>query len=163
MNGLEKIRPEHKERCAYVYARQSTAAQVFKHQTSTERQCELTQLAAQLGWAPSQVELVTEDLGRSGRFSENRQGFQRLAAEVSLGHVGAIFSLDAASRLARSSADWHRLLEIAGLTRTLMIDESNVYDPREPNDRLVLGMKGTMADFELVWLRQRMEGGRWHL
>jgi DNA invertase Pin-like site-specific DNA recombinase len=163
MNGAEKIRPEHKERCAFVYARQSTAAQVLRHHTSTERQCELTQLAAELGWAHTQIELIAEDLGRSGKFSEDRDGFQRLAAEVSLGHVGAIFSLDAASRLARSSADWHRLLEIAGLTRTLLIDENTVYDPREPNDRLVLGMKGTMADFELVWLRQRMEGGRWHL
>jgi DNA invertase Pin-like site-specific DNA recombinase len=85
-----------------------------------------------------------------------------MAAEMTLGRVGAVFSLDA-SRLARSSADWHRLLEVAALTRTLLIDEQSVYDPRDPNDRLVLGMKGTMADFELVWLRQRMEGGKWHL
>jgi DNA invertase Pin-like site-specific DNA recombinase len=163
MKGLEKIGPEHRERCVFVYARQSTPAQVLHHHTSTERQLGLTQLATKLGWTPEQVELVSEDLGRSGKFHEDRDGFQRLAAEVSLGHAGAIVSLDAASRLARSSADWHRLLEIAGLTRTLLIDEEAVYDPRDPNDRLLLGMKGTMADFELVWLRQRMEGGRWHL
>jgi DNA invertase Pin-like site-specific DNA recombinase len=163
MNGIEKIRSEHREKRAFVYARQSTPAQVLQHHTSTERQLELTQLAARLGWAPTHIELVADDLGRSGKFSENRDGFQRLAAEVSMGRVGAIVSLDAASRLARSSADWHRLLEIASITRTLLIDEQSVYDPRDPNDRLLLGMKGTMADFELVWLRQRMEGGRWHL
>ena len=118
--------------------------------------------AGELGWSTTQIELVAEDLGQSGKFSENRDGFQRLAAAVSLGQVGAVFMLEA-SRLARSSADWHRLLEIACLTRTLIVDESTVYDPRDPNDRLVLGMKGTMADFELVWLRQRMDGGRWHL
>ncbi len=162
MNGLEKILPEHRERRAFAYARRSTGAQVLKHRTSTERQLDLPRLAVDLSWAAGQVELVSEDKGRSGRFSENREGFQRLAAEISLGQVGAVFSIDA-SRLARSSADWHRLLEIAVLTRTLLIDEQTVYDPRDPNDRLLLGMKGTMADFELVWLRQRMDGGRWHL
>jgi DNA invertase Pin-like site-specific DNA recombinase len=109
-----------------------------------------------------QIDLVAEDLGQSGKFTENQDGFQRLAAAVSLGRVGAVFMLEA-SRLARSSADWHRSLEIACLTRTLIIDESTVCDPRDPNDRPALGMKGTMADFELVWLRQRMDGGRWHL
>ena len=162
MNGAEKILPEHRERRAFIYARQSTGVQVIRHHTSTERQIDLTQLAVRLGWTPSLVELVSEDLGRSGRLSENRNGFQRLAAEMSLGEVGAVLSTDA-SRLARSSADWHRLLEVAALTRTLLIDEQTVYDPRDPNDRLLLGMKGTMADFELVWLRQRMDGGRWHL
>jgi DNA invertase Pin-like site-specific DNA recombinase len=163
MNGLEKIRPEHREKQAFVYARQSTPAQVLNHRTSTERQLDLTKLAVELGWTATRVELVAEDLGVSGKSAENREGFQRLVAAVGLGHVGAVFSLDAASRLARSSADWHRLLEIAALTNTILIDEQSVYDPRDPNDRLVLGMKGTMADFELVWLRQRMDGGRWHL
>lgn len=161
MNNQEKIRPEHRERTAFIYARQSTTFQVMHNQTSTERQVALSDLALALGWDRSRIELVTSDLGRSGKFSENRDGFQKLAADMGLGRVGAVFSLDA-SRLARSSADWHRLLEIAALTRTLIIDEQTVYDPRDPNDRLVLGMKGTMADFELVWLRQRMEGGRWH-
>jgi DNA invertase Pin-like site-specific DNA recombinase len=163
MNGIEKIRHEHRQKQAFVYARQSTPAQVLQHRTSTERQLNLTKLAVELGWSSAQVELVAEDLGVSGKSAENRVGFQRLAAAVGLGRVGAVFSLDAASRLARSSADWHPLIEMAALTRTLLVDEQAVYDPRDPNDRLVLGMKGTMADFELVWLRQRMDGGRWHL
>jgi DNA invertase Pin-like site-specific DNA recombinase len=160
MTGAEKIRPEHRERAAFVYARQSTTIQVIQNRTSTERQLGLVDVAVRLGWAKNQV-VVVEDLGRSGKFSEGREGFQHLAAEMSMGRVGAVFSLDA-SRLARSSADWHRLLEVAVLTRTLLIDEGTIYDPRDPNDRLLLGMKGTMADFELVWLRQRMEGGRWY-
>jgi DNA invertase Pin-like site-specific DNA recombinase len=162
VNGCEKIFREHRDKWAFIYARQSTPAQVLQHRSSTERQLGLRDVALSLGWSSSQIEVIADDLGRSGKFTENRDGFQRLAAEISLGHVGAVFSLDA-SRLARSSADWHRLLEIAALTRTLLVDEQTVYDPRDPNDRLVLGMKGTMADFELVWLRQRMDGGRWHL
>jgi len=162
MTGLEKILAEHLERRAFVYARQSTPAQVIHHRSSTERQIGLAERAAQLGWSTNLVDVVTDDLGKSGRYVEGREGFQRLAAEMTMGRVGAVFSLDA-SRLARSSADWHRLLEIAALTKTLLVDEQSVYDPRDPNDRLILGMKGTMADFELVWLRQRMEGGRWHL
>jgi DNA invertase Pin-like site-specific DNA recombinase len=161
MIGIEKISTEHRERLAFVYARQSTAVQALHNTTSTERQFALADLAVELGWPKAAVEVV-DDLGRSGKFSESRAGFQRMATEMSLGRAGAVLSLDA-SRLARSSADWHRLLEIAALTRTLLIDEGTVYDPRDPNDRLVLGMKGTMADFELLWLRQRMEGGRWHL
>jgi DNA invertase Pin-like site-specific DNA recombinase len=162
MTGVDKIGSEHRERRAFVYARQSTAAQVVQHRTSTERQLGLAERAVELGWSASLVEVVDEDLGCSGRFTEGREGFQRLAAQMSMGQVGAVFSVDA-SRLARSSADWHRLLEIAVLTRTLLVDEQNVFDPRDPNDRLVLGMKGTMADFELVYMRQRLEGGRWHL
>jgi len=162
MIGLEKILTDHQDRRAFVYARQSSPAQVLHNRSSTERQIALAEVARELGWQATQIDVVDEDLGRSGRFVEGRQGFQRIATEMTMGRVGAVFSLDA-SRLARSSADWHRLLEIAALTRTLLIDEQNVYDPRDPNDRLVLGMKGTMADFELVWLRQRMEGGRWHL
>lgn len=162
MIGHDKILADHRSRRAFVYARQSTHAQVLHNRSSTERQIELGRRAAELGWSDAQIEVVTDDLGQSGRYTEGREGFQRLATEMTLGRVGAILSLDA-SRLARSSADWHRLLEIATLTRTLLIDEQNVYDPRDPNDRLLLGMKGTMADFELVWLRQRMDGGRWHL
>jgi DNA invertase Pin-like site-specific DNA recombinase len=161
MNGADKIRPEHRERRAFVYARQSSAAQLLHHRTSTERQFDLANRAVELGWPSNRVEVIADDLGRSGRFTENRQGFQRLAAEMGLGRVGVVLSLDA-SRLARSSADWHRLLEIAVLTRTLLADEQTVYDPRDPNDRLVLGMKGTMADFELEWLRHRMHAGLWH-
>ncbi len=161
MNGADKIRLEHRERRALVYARQSSAAQLVHHRTSTERQFDLANRAEELGWPSSRVEVIADDLGRSGKFSENRLGFQRLAAEMGLGRVGVVLSLDA-SRLARSSADWHRLLEIAALTRTLLADEQTVYDPRDPNDRLILGMKGTMADFELEWLRHRMLEGLWH-
>lgn len=162
MTGVDKIVAEHRERTAFVYARQSTPAQVVEHKSSTERQLGLAERAAELGWSRERIVVIDDDLGRSGKTVEGREGFQRMAAEMSMGRAGALFSLDA-SRLARSSADWHRLLEIAALTRTLLVDEQTVYDPRDPNDRLVLGMKGTMADFELVWLRQRMEGGRWHL
>ena len=162
MTGLEKILAEHLERRAFVYARQSSPAQVIHNRSSTERQIGLGDRAAELGWSKNLIDVVTDDLGQSGRYTEGREGFQRMAAEMTMGRVGAVFSLDA-SRLARSSADWHRLLEIAALTKTLLIDEQSVYDPRDLNDRLILGMKGTMADFELVWLRQRMEGGRWHL
>lgn len=162
MIGSDKITAAHHERLAFVYARQSTPAQVVQHRTSTERQLGLADHAIEMGWARGQVIVVDDDLGRSAKTTDGRQGFQRIAGEMTMGRVGAVFSLDA-SRLARSSADWHRLLEIAALTRTLLVDEQTVYDPRDPNDRLVLGMKGTMADFELVWLRQRMEGGRWHL
>jgi DNA invertase Pin-like site-specific DNA recombinase len=162
VTGHDKILAEHRERRAFVYARQSTPAQVLQHHSSTERQIGLGDLAAKLGWSDALIDVVTDDLGQSGRYIEGREGFQRMATEMTLGRVGAVFSVDA-SRLARSSADWHRLLEVAALTRTLLVDEQSVYDPRDPNDRLVLGMKGTMADFELVWLRQRMEGGKWHL
>jgi DNA invertase Pin-like site-specific DNA recombinase len=160
--GHDKILGEHRSRRAFVYARQSTQAQVLHNRSSTERQLGLAELAAELGWSNGQIDVVADDLGQSGRYTEGREGFQRMATEMTMGRVGAVFSLDA-SRLARSSADWHRLLEIAALSRTLLVDEQSVYDPRDPNDRLVLGMKGTMADFELVWLRQRMDGGRWHL
>jgi DNA invertase Pin-like site-specific DNA recombinase len=161
MIGNEKIRPEHRERRAFVYARQSSPTQLLHNRTSTERQFDLQGRAVELGWPSERVELIADDLGRSGKFSENRNGFQRLAAECGLGRVGVVLSLDV-SRLARSSADWHRLLEIAALTRTLIADEHTVYDPRDPNDRLVLGMKGTMAEFELEWLRHRMLDGLWH-
>src|SRR5438128_1552086 len=144
MKGLDKILIEHRERRAFVYARQSSPAQVLNHRSSTERQLELTALASELGWSDAHIEVVADDLGQSGRYTENRVGFQRLAAEMMLGRVGAVFSLDA-SRLARSSADWHRMLEVAVLTKTLLIDEHGIYDPRDPNDRLMLGMKGTMA------------------
>src|SRR5262245_15039862 len=140
MMGLEKIGADHRERRAFVYVRQSSPAQVIHNRSSTERQIGLSELAAELGWSQSHIDVVTDDLGRSGRSTEEREGFQRMAAEMMMGRVGAVFSLDA-SRLARSSADWHRLLEVAVLTRTLLVDEQSVYDPRDPNDRLVLGMK----------------------
>ena len=156
-----KVRPEHVSRPAVVYIRQSTLAQVIEHRQSTERQYNLVEIAKRLGWDESQVEVIDEDLAHSGESVANRAGFQRLAAEVSLGRVGAILSLEV-SRLARSSADWHRLLDLCALSDTLIIDDDGVYDPNDFNDRLVLGMKGTMSDAERHVMRLRLQGGKLH-
>jgi DNA invertase Pin-like site-specific DNA recombinase len=156
-----KIRPEHLNRLAIVYIRQSTLIQVLEHQQSTERQYNLADVAKRLGWDAAQVQVIDEDLGHSGETAANRSGFQRLAAEVSLGRVGAIFSLEI-SRLARSSADWHRLLDLCALSDSLIIDDDGVYDPNDFNDRLVLGMKGTMSDAERHVMRLRLQGGKIH-
>jgi DNA invertase Pin-like site-specific DNA recombinase len=156
-----KIRPEHLARPAVVYIRQSTLLQVLEHQQSTERQYNLADLAKRLGWGDAQVQVIDEDLGLSGASAAQRTGFQKLAAEVSLGRVGAIFSLEV-SRLARSSADWHRLLDLCALSDTLIVDDDGVYDPNDFNDRLVLGMKGTMSDAERHVMRLRLQGGKLH-
>src|SRR5262245_31652866 len=123
-----KIRSEHLSRSAVVYIRQSTLMQVMEHRESTDRQYRLADLAKRFGWDAAQVQVIDEDLGQSGTGTAHRAGFQRLAAEVSLGKVGAIFSLEV-SRLARSSADWHRLLDLCALSDTLIIDDDGVYDP----------------------------------
>jgi len=154
-----KIRPEHLDRQALIYVRQSTLAQVRHHTASTARQYDLVQRALQLGWAPDQVLTLDQDQGHSGASAQGRDGFQWLVAEVGLGHAGAVLSLDA-SRLARSCSDWYRLLEICALTDTLVIDEDSVYDPGQYNDRLLLGFQGTMSEAELHWLRQRLLGGK---
>ena len=156
-----KIRAEHLERHAYVYVRQSTHFQVVHHRESTERQYNLRQRAIELGWSPQVIEVVDEDQGQSAKSAEHRTGFQRLASEIGLGHVGVVLMLEA-SRLARSCSDWHRLIEICSVTRTLIADESSVYDPREPNDRLLLGVKGTLSEAELFTLRTRLYEGRWN-
>jgi DNA invertase Pin-like site-specific DNA recombinase len=156
-----KIRNEHLSRLAFIYIRQSTMIQVLEHQQSTERQYDLADLAKRLGWDAAQVEVIDEDLGLSGASAAGRSGFQRLVAEVSLGRVGAIFSLEV-SRLARSSADWHRLLDLCAISNSLIIDDDGVYDPNDFNDRLVLGMKGTMSDAERHIMRLRLLGGRFH-
>jgi DNA invertase Pin-like site-specific DNA recombinase len=156
-----KIRPEHLARPAVVYIRQSTLVQVLEHRQSTERQYNLSDLAKRLGWDDAQVQVIDEDLAHSGTSAANRTGFQRLAADVSLGRVGAILSLEV-SRLARSSADWHRLLDLCALSDTLIIDDDGVYDPNDFNDRLVLGMKGTMSDAERHVMRLRLQGGKLH-
>ncbi len=157
----EKVRSEHLDRPALVYIRQSTLMQVHEHQQSTERQYALVELAKKLGWDSAHIEVIDEDLGQSGTSAAHRTGFQRLAADVSLGKVGAIFSLEV-SRLARSSADWHRLMDLCALADTLIIDEEGVYDASDFNDRLVLGMKGTMSDAEIHLMRQRLRGGLLH-
>lgn len=157
----EKVRPEHLDRTAMVYIRQSTLMQVHEHQQSTERQYDLVELAKKLGWDAARIEVIDEDLGQSGTSATLRSGFQRLAADVSLGKVGAILSLEV-SRLARSSADWHRLMDLCALSDTLIVDEEGVYDASDFNDRLVLGMKGTMSDAEIHLMSQRLRGGRLH-
>lgn len=157
----EKVRPEHLDRPALVYIRQSTLMQVHEHQQSTERQYDLVELAKKLGWDAARIEVIDEDLGQSGTSATHRAGFQRLAADVSLGKVGAIFSLEV-SRLARSSADWHRLMDLCALSDTLIVDEEGIYDASDFNDRLVLGMKGTMSDAEIHLMRQRLRGGILH-
>ena len=148
---MTKITPEHLARQAVVYVRQSTAFQVTQNLESQRRQYALTQRASQLGW--SDVEVIDDDLGRSGA-GTRRPGFERLLAAICEGRVGAVLSLEA-SRLARNGRDWHTLLEFCGLVGTLIVDEDGVYDPASPNDRLLLGMKGTMSEMELSVFRQR--------
>ena len=156
-----KIQTLHYERMAYVYVRQSTPWQVIENRESTERQYHLRERAVQLGWPASHVEVIDEDQGRSGSTAAHRTGFQRLVTEVGLGKVGIVLMLEA-SRLARNNSDWYRLIEICGLTSTLIGDEGAVYSPREPNDRLLLGVKGTLSEAELFTLRTRLYEGRWN-
>src|ERR687883_649663 len=133
--------------------------QLMRHQESTRLQYGLVDRALAFGWARSQVLVIDEDLGKSGATAAGRPGFQRLVAEVSLAHVGIIFGLDI-SRLARSNRDWHHLLEVCALFGTLIGDLDGIYDPRDYNDRLLLGLKGTMSEAELHVLKQRMHGGK---
>ena len=154
-----KIRPDHLERPALIYVRQSTLFQVRENTASTARQYDLVQRARDLGWACEQITVIDQDQGHSGASTAGRDGFQFLIAEVGLGRAGAVLSLEV-SRLARSCSDWYRLLEICALTDTLVIDEEGVYDPGQYNDRLLLGFKGTMSEAELHWLRSRLLGGK---
>jgi len=156
-----KIHSTHCERTAFVYVRQSTWLQVLENRESTERQYNLRERAIELGWPASSVEVIDEDQGRSGSTATFRTGFQRLAAEVGLGKVGIVLMLEA-SRLARNNSDWYRLIEICGISGTLIADETAVYNPREPNDRLLLGVKGTLSEAELFTLRTRLYEGRWN-
>ena len=155
----EKIAPRHHDRLAVVYVRQSTVQQVLDHQESTRLQYGLATRAQDLGWAAERIVVIDDDLGQSGASAEARIGFQRLVSEVSLDHVGLVLGIDM-SRLARSSKDWHQLLEICALFGTLIADLDGVYDPGQYNDRLLLGLKGTMSEAELHILKQRMEQGR---
>jgi DNA invertase Pin-like site-specific DNA recombinase len=148
----EKIKAHHLERGAYVYVRQSTPYQVRNHLESKERQYALASRAEQLGFA--KVVVIDEDLGRSGGGTQERPGFGRLLTSVCQGLAGAVFALEA-SRLARNNRDWHHLVDLCALTETLLIDCDGIYDPRQLNDRLILGLKGTMSEFELGLLRQR--------
>lgn len=142
---IDKIQSTHLERRAVVYLRQSDPRQVRNHPESTARQYALKRRAIELGWPADRVETIDEDLGRSATGTEWRSGFKRLAEEVANGRVGAIFALEV-SRLARSSADWHRLLDLCGLADVVLLDEQSVYTPRNSDDRLLLGLKGTMSE-----------------
>lgn len=159
MQSTQKITKNHLKRNAYLYVRQSTMKQVFEHQESTKRQYALRQQAKSLGWPLDSIIVIDDDLGQSGASSEGREGFQRLVAETGMGKAGIVMGLEV-SRLARNNADWHRLLEICALTKTLILDEDGLYDPCEFNDRLLLGMKGAMSEAELHMIRMRLQGGR---
>ena len=154
-----KVQPWHHDRLAAVYVRQSTAAQVHDHQESTRLQYGLVERAAALGWAPSRVLVIDEDLGHSASGIDARPGFQRLVSEVGLDHVGVVLGIEM-SRLARSGREWHQLLELCALSGALLADPDGVYDPADHNDRLLLGLKGTISEAELHLIKQRMWSGR---
>jgi DNA invertase Pin-like site-specific DNA recombinase len=157
----DKIAEEHLRRLALVYVRQSTQQQVLEHRESTARQYALADRAVALGWSASTVEVIDEDQARSGSSAEGRSGFQRLLAEVSSDRVGLILGLEM-SRLARSCKDWHALLELCAIYRTLLADADGLYDPSQYNDRLLLGLKGTMSEAELHILKSRLQQGMWN-
>jgi len=154
----QKITPAHLSRMAYLYVRQSTLRQVLENTESTQRQYALRDRAVALGWPLDRVVVIDSDLGQSGASAADREGFQRLVTEVSLGRVGIVLGLEV-SRLARNSTDWHRLLELCALSDTLILDEDGLYDPAHFNDRLLLGLKGTMSEAELHVLKARLRGG----
>jgi len=156
---ISKIQNSHTEKPAYIYIRQSSMAQVRHHQESTERQYALKEKALQLGWPEGMVRVLDEDLGVSGTQIAGRSDFKTLVTDVSMRKVGAVFALES-SRLARSCTDWHRLLELCAFTDTLIIDEDGCYNPADFNDQLLLGLKGTMSQAELHFLRGRLQGGR---
>ena len=159
--ALHKITARHLARQAMLYVRQSTLHQVLENTESTARQYGLRERAIALGWEASRIVVIDQDLGQSGASAADRLGFQRLVAEVGLGHVGLVMGLEV-SRLARSSLDWHHLLEICAMTETLILDEDGLYDPATFNDRLLLGLKGTMSEAELHVLKARLQGGILH-
>jgi DNA invertase Pin-like site-specific DNA recombinase len=158
LRATSKIRDRHHDRLAMVYVRQSSPQQVLENRESRERQYALAQFAQRLGWPAERVVIVDEDQGRSGKSAADRSGFQRLMTEVSLNHVGIVLGLEL-SRLSRSSKDWHQLVDVCAIFDTLLCDQDGVYDALDSNDRLLLGMKGAMSEFELVALRNRLLRG----
>jgi DNA invertase Pin-like site-specific DNA recombinase len=155
-----KVTPSHVQRDAYLYVRQSTLRQVLENTESTQRQYNLRHQALALGWTVEQLRVIDSDLGKSGA-ERDREGFQQLITDISLGRAGIVMGLEV-SRLARNSMDWHRLLELCALSETLILDEDGLYDPAHFNDRLLLGMKGTLSEAELHVLRARLQGGARH-
>jgi DNA invertase Pin-like site-specific DNA recombinase len=155
MSEAVKITLSHLARMAIVYLRQSSAAQVEHNRESTDRQYAWVNKAGDLGWPADKVVVIDEDLGVSGSGAVARSGFARLTAEVALGHVGLVLGLEV-SRLARNNADWYRLIDLCGLSNTLIGDADGIYHPALFNDRLLLGLKGTMSEAELYVLRARL-------
>ena len=155
----QKVRPGHLDRSAIVYVRQSSRQQVLEHSESTRLQYALVERAAALGWARSQVVVIDDDLGVSAATADSRKGFARLVTEVTMGRAGIVLGIEM-SRLARTGRDWHQLLELCSLSGVLLADPDGVYDPGFYNDRLLLGLKGTMSEAELYLIRQRMLSGR---
>ena len=156
-----KIGPVHLGRDAYVYVRQSTLTQLREHTESLMRQYELRERAVALGWDAHQVRVIDADLGRSGADATAREGFKDLVADVGLGRVGIVFGIEV-SRLARNNSDWYQLLDLCALTDTLIADADGIYHPADFNDRLVLGLKGTMSEAELHLIRSRLTAGLRH-
>lgn len=156
--GEDRVTTAHRARLAFIYVRQSTAGQVRQHQESTELQYRLVDRAVLLGWPRERVEVIDEDLGRSGATSDGRHGFQRLIAEIGLGKAGLVLSLDA-SRLARNNRDWHQLLELCSLFGVIIADGERLYDPGAYHDRLLLGLSGLMSEAELHQIRVRLHQG----
>ena len=154
----QKVTAAHLARDAYLYVRQSSLRQVMHNTESTKRQYALRERAVALGWPIERIHTIDSDLGRSGASAADRDGFQQLVTQVAMGQVGIVLGLEV-SRLARNNADWHRLIELAALSGTLILDEDGVYDPAHFNDRLLLGLKGTMSEAELHVLKARLQGG----
>jgi DNA invertase Pin-like site-specific DNA recombinase len=159
ISGQQKITASHLERLACVYVRQSSREQMLRHQGSQINQYQLAERAAALGWPTGRIRVIDTDLGLSARDSATRSGFKELVAEVSLGHVGIIFGYEV-SRLARNNSDWYHLLDLAAVFNTLIADYDGIYNLRLYNDRLLLGLKGTMSEAELHLLQLRLEAGR---
>ena len=159
MNESQNVTADQLRRLACVYVRQSSFRQVLEHRESTMRQYDFKGRAQALGWTADRIHVIDDDQGLSGEFAAERDGFQRLVADVGLGRVGLVMGLEV-SRLARNCSDWHRLLEICALTETLILDEDGLYDPAHFNDRLLLGLKGQMSEAELHVLRARLIGGQ---
>src|SRR3954466_2513266 len=155
---IEQVTTAHRAKLAYVYVRQSSAGQVRQHQESTELQYRLVDRAAGLGWPRERIEVIDDDLGKSGASGVERHGFQRLIAEIGLGKAGLVLSLDA-SRLARNNRDWHQLLELCSIFGVLIADGERLYDPGAYHDRLLLGLSGIMSEAELHQLRMRLHQG----
>ena len=154
-----KVLPSHLEKLAVVYVRQSSPKQVLENRESTARQYAFADQAVAFGWSQERVLTIDEDLGKSAKTTEGRSGFERLVAEVTLNHVGMVLGLEM-SRLARSSKDWHAFFEMCAIFGTLIADEDGVYDGNDPNDRLILGLKGIMSEMELHVMRSRLQRGR---